>query len=129
MGTATATKTRNESWTCTRCEVTIRWAEGHQRRSGPPVGWAKLSGKPHCLRCRREHAAEMAVENAPDGVTREERAKLRAAAVLEFEIKRDPHRPNGEIAKVVRCSVPAVLKSRRRLESIGAAPKAKPIRR
>ena len=31
---------------------------------------------------------------------------------------RDPDRPNGEIAKVVRCSVPAVVKSRRRIEEL-----------
>jgi DNA-binding Lrp family transcriptional regulator len=35
--------------------------------------------------------------------------------VIDFEIKRDPDRPNGEIAKIVRCSVPAVLKARKRL--------------
>jgi hypothetical protein len=36
--------------------------------------------------------------------------------LIEFEIRRDPDRPNGEIAKVVRCSVPAVMKARRRIE-------------
>jgi hypothetical protein len=40
---------------------------------------------------------------------------MRAQALIEFEIRRDPDRPNGEIAKVVRCSVPAVLKARQRL--------------
>jgi len=118
MSTATA-RTRAPSWTCARCEVTIRWAPGRER-SGPPEGWAELDGEPHCLRCRREHAAQSAIDNAPPGVSREERAKLRATAVLEFELERDPDRPNGEIAKVVRCSVPAVLKSRRRLEAAGS---------
>ena len=102
-----------------RCEVTIRWMPGHER-SGLPSGWSKEKGQPHCLRCRRELAAEQAVENAPASVNREERAKLRAAAVLDFEILRDPDRPNGEIAKVVRCSVPAVVKSRRRIEEQGS---------
>jgi len=120
MTTATATRTRAPSWTCARCAVTISWVPGRERR-GFPSGWAKLSGEPHCLRCRREHAAQSAIDNAPPEVSREERAKLRAAAVLEFELVRDPDRPNGEIAKVVRCSVPAVLKSRRRLEAHAAS--------
>jgi len=122
MTTATPTRNRAPSWTCARCAVTIRWADGRERR-GYPSGWAKLSGEPHCLRCRREHAAQSAIDNAPPEVSREDRAKLRAAAVLEFELVRDPDRPNGEIAKVVRCSVPAVLKSRRRLEDAGTAAK------
>ena len=53
----------------------------------------------------------------PDTATLEERAKIRTTALIEFEIDRDPDRPNGEIAKVVRCSVPAVLKARKRLEA------------
>ena len=117
MPTATATPTRNEArnWACARCEVTIRWMEGHDRK-GTPAGWTRRNGKAHCLACRRAIAAEAANETAPEGATREDRAKLRAAALIEFEIRRDPDRPNGEIAKVVRCSVPAVVKARRRLE-------------
>ena len=53
----------------------------------------------------------------PRASTLEERAKIRTTALIEFEIDRDPDRPNGEIAKVVRCSVPAVLKARKRLEA------------
>ena len=116
---STATRTRDARWTCSRCEMTIRWAPGHERK-GRPAGWADIGGEPHCLRCRREAAADEAILNAPEGSTREERAKLRAAALLEFELRRDPDRSNGEIAKVVRCSVPAVLKSRRRLEGSGS---------
>ena len=110
----------SDNYTCTRCEVKIHWMPGHEV-TGPPAGWSTEDGDPYCLRCRRELAAEKAVDNAPDGAGREERAKLRAAAVLDFEILRDPNRPNGEIAKVVRCSVPAVVKSRRRLEESGSA--------
>ena len=118
MPTATAERVRTTNsprWRCERCDVTIRWMPGHERK-GPPSGWSTERGKPHCLRCRRELAAELAVERAPEA-GREERAKLRAAAVLEFELLRDPDRPNGEIAKVVRCSVPAVVKSRQRIEA------------
>jgi hypothetical protein len=98
--------------------VTISYMPGHERKSAP-AGWeTKPGGKSHCLRCRRADAAEMAIEKAPANTTREERAKIRAAAILDFEILRDPDRPNGEIAKVVRCSVPAVVKSRRRIEEL-----------
>lgn len=116
MSPPTATVSRNDArgWACDRCEMTIRWMEGHERK-GPPAGWTRRAGKAHCLACRRALAAEAANETAPEGASREERAKLRAQALIEFEIRRDPDRPNGEIAKVVRCSVPAVLKARQRL--------------
>ena len=117
MSTATATLARDDAWTCVRCDVTIRWMPGHEP-TATPAGWDHVDGDPHCLRCRRDHAAEQAVEGAP-GVDRAARAKLRAAAVLEFELRRDPDRPNGEIAKAVRCSVPAVVKTRRRIEAEG----------
>jgi hypothetical protein len=110
--------TTSQVWRCERCDVSISYMAGHERK-GPPAGWeTKSGGKSHCLRCRRADAAEMAIEKAPDNTTREERAKIRAAAILDFEILRDPDRPNGEIAKVVRCSVPAVVKSRRRIEEL-----------
>jgi hypothetical protein len=101
---------------CARCGVVSRWMPGHERR-GPPAGWERKGGVCHCLSCRRALATEAADANAPEGSTREERAKIRTQALIEFEIDRDPDRPNGEIAKVVRCSVPAVLKARRRVEA------------
>ena len=101
---------------CERCGVVSRWMPGHERR-GPPAGWVKNGNVAHCLSCRRALATEDADAAAPKTATREERAKLRTQALIEFEIDRDPDRPNGEIAKVVRCSVPAVLKARKRLEA------------
>ena len=89
---------------------------GHERR-GPPAGWVKKGDVAYCLSCRRALATEEADEAAPSTATCEERAKIRTQALIEFEIDRDPDRPNGEIAKVVRCSVPAVLKARKRLEA------------
>ena len=107
----------SQKWRCERCDVTISYMPGHERKSAP-AGWSKTGDAgSHCLRCRRAEAAERAIERAPEDTTREERAKIRAAAILDFEILRDPDRPNGEIAKVVRCSVPAVVKSRRRIEA------------
>ena len=109
-----------QQWRCERCDVSITYMVGHERND-PPAGWAKDGGRSHCLRCRRAQAAEEAIERAPADTTREERAKILAAAILDFEIQRDPDRPNGEIAKVVRCSVPAVVKSRRRIEALAEA--------
>lgn len=130
MSPPTATPTRNDSrsWSCDRCAVTIKWMPGHERK-GPPAGWTRRGDKAHCLHCRRAIAAEAANETAPEGATREERAKLRAQALIEFEIRRDPDRPNGEIAKVVRCSVPAVMKARRRIEGESNSESAQPKKR
>lgn len=118
-----AKSSTSQKWRCERCDVTISYMAGHERK-GPPAGWSKTGDRSFCLRCRRTEAAEKAIEEAPENTTREERAKIRAAAILDFEILRDPDRPNGEIAKVVRCSVPAVVKSRRRIEA-----QAKPAKR
>jgi hypothetical protein len=110
----TAAQGSAPTWTCDRCEMTISYMPGHERRARPN-GWAKERGGTYCLACRRSIAAEAAYESAPADMPMEKRAKLRATAVIDFEIKRDPDRPNGEIAKIVRCSVPAVLKARKRL--------------
>src|ERR1044072_3941126 len=77
--------TAPQEFHCARCGVISRWMPGHERR-GVPAGW------------------ERAEAASPEGSPREERAKIRTAALIEFEIDRDPDRPNGEIAKVVRCS-------------------------
>lgn len=55
------------------------------------------------------------MSGAPPDATPERRAQLRAGALVEFEVKRDPDRSNGEIARAIRCSVPAVLRARERL--------------
>jgi hypothetical protein len=96
--------------------VISTWMPGHERR-GPPAGWVRKGEMAYCLSCRRALATEDADAAAPSTATLEERAKIRTVALIEFEIDRDPDRPNGEIAKVVRCSVPAVLKARKRLEA------------
>jgi hypothetical protein len=112
----TPTTTSAPSWICDRCGVSIRYLPGHQP-AGPPAGWSVDDGDTHCLNCRRDLAAEAAYHGADPDTSREDRAKLRAKGLIDFEIERDPERTNGEIAKSLRCSVPAVLKARRRLES------------
>jgi hypothetical protein len=105
------------SWTCERCEVTASWAAGaeHPRL---PRGWIADGDGTFCLGCRRALAGEAALDDAAD-TTRDERAKARRAAMLEFEVRRDPDRGNGEIARACRSSVPAVINARRRLGIAG----------
>ena len=111
---STVTKAPPRAWACARCEVTISWLPGHEP-GGLPAGWVEEGGAAYCLGCRRALAAEAAVAAGPADATLEERARQRRCALIEFEIERDPERPNGEIARTVRCSVSAVLKARERL--------------
>lgn len=104
------------SWTCDRCEVTVRWMPGSETTPALPSGWEDTRDGTYCLLCRRAQAAESALDDAPEGTNRQARAKLRSAALIEFEILRDPNRGNGEIAKACRSSIPAVAKARRRLD-------------
>ena len=111
-----ATTSPAPSWTCNRCGVTTRYLPGHEP-GGPPSGWSVDDGDTHCLTCRRDLAAEAAYDHAGPDMTREDRAKLRARGRIDFEIGRDPERTNGEIAKSLGCSVPAVVKARRELQA------------
>jgi hypothetical protein len=69
----------------------------------------------YCLACRRELAAEAGVDGAAASTTVKERAQLKAWALAEFEVMRDASRSNGEIARAIHSSVPAVQKARQRL--------------
>jgi hypothetical protein len=104
---------KETSWTCARCGVTASWMPG--TGTDRPANWAKIDGDLHCLVCRRAVAGELGVEADPEDTTAASRAKTRTAAVVEFEIRRDPSRTNGEIARSCRTSVPAVVKVRQRI--------------
>lgn len=108
---ATATA---ERWVCDRCGLCVRQSDGKQTRI--PDNWEASAEGQFCLVCRRKRAGEAALEDAPDPMTPDARARLRRDAVLEFEVSRTPERSNGEIARVCRSSVPAVADARRRLE-------------
>ena len=109
------------SWTCIRCGVTVRYLPGRDPGE-PPTGWSVHGDEAHCLACARDNAAEAAYEQADPGASRGDRAKLRARGRIDFEIERDPGRTNGEIARALRCSVPAVMKARRELEGASGRP-------
>ena len=93
--------------------MTSTWMPGVEQPDIPP-GWAEEGGRAHCLICRRELAAEAALEAAPEAPA-SERLQIQASARVEFEITRDPDRGDGEIAKACGSSIAAVKKARERL--------------
>jgi hypothetical protein len=111
-----ATTSSAPSWTCNRCGVTTRYLPGHGT-GDPPAGWTVEDDDTHCLSCRRDLAAEAAYDRADPGMSRADRVKLLSKGRIDFEIRREPDRTNGEIARSVGCSVAAVLKARRQLEA------------
>jgi hypothetical protein len=99
--------------TCARCEMTTTWIP-RTKKEKVPANWIVKNGQAYCLACRRE----LAVDDAPTEMGDDApavRAKIRSQAVVEFEIRRDPDRRDGDIARAARCSVMAVSKARKRL--------------
>ena len=112
---ATATGARPAELTCARCQMTSRWTLGFEGEAETPPNWThEPDGSYYCLICRRERAIEAALDEAGE-IGAEARAKLRTVALVEFEIRRDPDRTEGEIAKAARASIAAVRKARERL--------------
>ena len=103
-----------KKWTCDNCGVTVSRVGGDQVEL--PTSWAISDAGTFCLLCRRERAAQAALDSAPEDCGREDRAKLRRAALVEFEVRRRPSHGNGEIAKACRSSVAAVVAARKRLQ-------------
>jgi hypothetical protein len=101
-------------WTCAVCGVA---ASRSDAEAAPlPESWETGSEGTFCLGCRRHRAGEAAAEAAPASTDRDARAKLRRAALIDFEVRRAPDRTNGSIAKACRSSIPAVVAARRRLD-------------
>jgi hypothetical protein len=119
LGTRTRKTTRSKNatakrWTCGECGVSIGHMDGS--RVPLPESWSRSREGTFCLLCRRERAARAALDAAPASCGLEERAKLRRAALIEFEVKRRPEEGDGMIAKTCRSSVAAVAAARRRLD-------------
>jgi hypothetical protein len=110
MSTATASA---KKWTCDRCGVSVG------RMDDTPVpfpeAWAHERSGTFCLGCRRDRAAQAALDAAPENSPIEARAKLRRAALIEFEVSRRPDHNDGTIARACRSSVSAVVAARNRL--------------
>jgi len=106
-----------QQWTCGNCGVEVRWAGSHEQL-GLPANWTENHQGPVCLHCQRELAADAAV-SASD-LSLQERARLRASTIVEFEVRRTPDRTNSTIASAVHTNVAAVQKARERLGPSGA---------
>lgn len=100
-------------WTCQDCGVSAGRIDGEPVPM--PSSWVDAGEGTFCLTCRRERAAEAALEAAPLDSPVATRAKLRRAALIEFEVRRTPDQANGTIARACRTSVTAVSQARRRL--------------
>ena len=114
MAESGAARAEETSWTCARCEMTVSFADGVERPRLPST-WAREGGLLYCLSCRREMAGEAGLEGIDEDTPNEKRLQLRSQARIEFEISRDPGRPDNQIAKACRTSTVAVRKARARL--------------
>lgn len=103
-----------KKWTCDGCRVSASRIDGEA--VALPDSWVSSTDGDFCLVCRRDRAAEAALEAVPEGSPVDARAKLRRAALIEFEVSRTPDHPDGVIARACRTSVTAVTRARRRLE-------------
>jgi hypothetical protein len=81
-----------------------------------PLTWASSAEGRFCLVCRRERAANAAVESAPSDDRLDVRARVRRTGLIEFEIRRTPDQSDGAIAKACRTSVSVVAEARSRLQ-------------
>jgi len=114
---STNTMTATAERTCARCEMTTRWAPTGRASKKTPPNWLEKGGLAYCLACRRELAVEAALDSAPEESTNKHLAQLRSAALVEFEVERDPDRRDGEIARAIHCSAVAVGKARERVRA------------
>jgi hypothetical protein len=103
------------TWTCSRCEVTVSFAPDFEN-TGLPATWSEENGELYCLSCRRDMAGEAGLEDVPEDAPNQTRLQKRSHARIEFEIKRDPSREDNQIAKAVGTSTFAVRKARARLD-------------
>jgi len=97
-------------WTCDRCGVSVSQLDGG--RVPFPESWASGADGSFCLTCRRERAAEAALDAAPADCSNDARAKLRRAGLVEFEVRRAPDRADNAIAKACHTSASAVVTAR-----------------
>jgi hypothetical protein len=106
----TAASPTASRWTCDRCGVSVSQIDGGEVPM--PDSWATSSDGRFCLTCRRERAAEAALDTAPDDCSNDARAKLRRSGLLEFEVRRAPDRTDNAIAKACHTSASAVARAR-----------------
>jgi len=106
----TATARTARKWTCGRCDVSVSRIDG-----GPaplPESWTTAADGHFCLTCRRERAADAALDAAPADCSSDARMKVRRSGLLEFEVRRSPDRADNAIAKACHTSASAVATAR-----------------
>jgi len=123
----TPASTLAKKWTCDGCGVSAGHIDGEPVPL--PAAWVSLAEGKFCLICRRERAADAALEAVPSDSPVDARAKLRRAALIEFEVSRTPDQADGQIARACRTSVSAVTRARRRLQLPDPPPPTKASRR
>jgi len=101
-----------KKWTCDQCGMSVGRIDSEPIPL--PDTWASSAEGQFCLVCRRERAADAALDSAPD-CSLAARAQLRRTALIEFEVRRTPDHSDGMIAKACRSSVSAVAKTRSQL--------------
>jgi len=100
-------------WTCDGCGVSASRINGE---STPlPGSWVSSAEGDFCLTCRRQRAAEAALDAAPSDSDRDTRVRLRRTGLIEFEMRRAPELSDGSIAKACRTSTSVVAATRQRL--------------
>jgi hypothetical protein len=97
-------------WSCDRCGVAVSRLDG--ARAPFPESWTREAEGSFCLTCRRERAAEAALDAAPADCSNDTRAKLRRSGLVEFEVRRAPDRADNAIAKACHTSASAVVAAR-----------------
>jgi hypothetical protein len=101
-------------WTCARCRVTVSWRDDVESPK-LPASWSDVDGQLHCLNCRRDLAGEAGLVGMAEDAPAADRQRLHSHARVEFEIKREPDRPDNQIAQLCHTSVISVRKARERI--------------
>lgn len=104
----------SHSWTCGNCGVSVSRIDGSP--APLPDTWISSPEGHFCLACRRQRAAEAALDAAPPDSGRDARVNLRRDGLIEFEVRRTPDLTNSTIAKACRTSASTVAATRRRLQ-------------
>jgi hypothetical protein len=97
-------------WTCGRCGVSASLID--DTPTPLPESWESSAEGLFCLTCRRERAAEAALDEVSDDCSNDTRAKMRRSGLLEFEVRRAPDRADNAIAKACHTSASAVARAR-----------------
>jgi hypothetical protein len=87
-----------------------------------PGSWERCAEGDFCLSCRRQRAADAAQDAAPTGCSVQDRAKVRRAGLIEFEVRRTPKLADNTIARACGTSASAVAAARKRLHIDEAPP-------